>query len=96
MADILWCCHVRGPDEIYAAPDYDVALRWCDLCLEMDRRPRVSENEPYLSAVPAPWPHSVESYIKCLPDAARAFGTKAQWSRPRLTESGANPTKAPS
>src|SRR4051794_35474892 len=21
----LWCCHVRGPDEVHAAPDYETA-----------------------------------------------------------------------
>lgn len=66
MTSILWCCHVRGPDDVWAAPDYDTALKWSDICLELDRRPNRPENFPFLSAVPAPWPYSAESWARSL------------------------------
>ena len=26
--EVLWAMHVRGPDDVWAAPDYDTALEW--------------------------------------------------------------------
>lgn len=76
MADILWCCHVRGPDEVYAAPNYETALRWADICLTMDRKPRRNENEPYLSAVVAPYPHGAASFAENLPKSLQVFASR--------------------
>lgn len=27
---VLWCMHLPGPDDIFAAPDKDTAQRWAD------------------------------------------------------------------
>lgn len=75
MSEILWCCHVRGPDEVHAAPDYKTALLWSDACLKLDRRQPRHEYEPFLSAVPAPWPWSVETHAENLPLAIVYFAS---------------------
>lgn len=73
--DILWCCHVRGPDEVHAAPDYATALEWSDSCLVMDRSvDRISDPfMPYLSAIPAPWPYCATSHASDLPKSIAYF-----------------------
>lgn len=73
MNDILWCCHVRGPDDMWPAPDYKTALAWADICLKIDRRPGRTENNPFLSAVPSPWPYSAEAHADGLPKAVNEF-----------------------
>lgn len=76
--DILWCCHVRGPDDVHAAPDYATALKWSDEMMAIDRAIDHSDpNMPYLSAVPAPWPHSAESHAEDLPKSIAAFACPA-------------------
>lgn len=72
--EILWCCHVRGPDEVHAAPDYATALAWSDHLLEVDRGIDHSDPMmPFLSAVPAPWPHSAELHAADLPTSIVYF-----------------------
>jgi len=74
VTEILWCCHVRGPDDVHAAPDYATALAWADACTEVDRLIDHSDNlMPFLSAVPAPWPYSVESHAEDLPKSVVYF-----------------------
>ena len=66
---MLWCLHVRGPDDVYPAPDYETALRWADYCFERLDRPAIlknDENMPLLRAFPAPWPWSDESHAEGL------------------------------
>lgn len=81
---ILWCCHVRGPDDVYAAPDYDTALAWSDLLNEMNWRsdtypkPARFENpksyqDCLVKAVPALWPHSAEAHAEDLPKSIAGF-----------------------
>ena len=78
-SEMLWCCHVRGPDDVLPAPDYATALRWADLCLEIDRvtARENDDNWPYLSAVPAPWPHSPALHAEYLPKSEAYFAGSA-------------------
>lgn len=72
--DILWCCHIRGPDEAHAAPDYATALAWSDMMLEIDREVDHSDpNMPFLSAVPALWPWSAEAHATDLAKSIEYF-----------------------
>lgn len=78
---LLWCCHVRGPDDIYAAPDYVTALAWSDAMNEINWKAnsRLNIGDPtsfqdcLIKAVPAPWPHSPEAHAKNLPESIRGF-----------------------
>lgn len=77
MSDkILWCCHVRGPDDMVPAPDYETALKWADILLALDRlaAKHNNPNTPMASAVPAPWRGSAESHAAELPNSATYFG----------------------
>lgn len=85
---ILWCCHVRGPDDIYAAPDYETALAWSDVLNEMNWRsetyPKLpgfenpkSYQECLIKAVPALWPSSAESHAEDLPKSIEGFRAPA-------------------
>jgi hypothetical protein len=86
----LWCCHVRGPDDVYAAPDYATALVWADVLNELNwnsRDPRypkpISFKNPekyedcLIKAVPAIWPHSPESHAEDLPKSLAGFADPA-------------------
>lgn len=86
MPEILWCCHVRGPDEVYAAPDYETALAWSDTLNELNWRvdqvrypkPTSFKNpESYgdclIKAVPAIWPHSADAHAEDLPKSIAGF-----------------------
>lgn len=75
MSDFMWCCHVRGPDDVLPAPNYATALKWADICLAQDRITAKANdpNLPYLSAVPSPWPWSAEAHAKSLPDSESYF-----------------------
>jgi hypothetical protein len=85
-APVLWCCHARGPDDVYAAPDYATALAWSDTlnALNWDTKdprypkPRWFKNpslyeDCLIKAVPAPWPHSPESHAEDLPKSIEGF-----------------------
>jgi hypothetical protein len=82
VAPLLWCCHVRGPDEVHAAPDYETALAWSDMLNAMNWRsanPAVRLKDPVsfedclIKAVPALWPHSRESHAEDLPKSIAGF-----------------------
>lgn len=83
---ILWCCHVRGPDDVCAAPDYATALAWSDtlnaLNWKVDElrypKPRSFENpssyqECLVKAVPAIWPYSPQAHAEDLPKSIAGF-----------------------
>ena len=65
---ILWCCHVRGPDDVIPTVSYDEAVKLADhinnisIRLGMERSPF----EWLSRAVPAVWPHSAESHAEDL------------------------------
>lgn len=90
----LWCCHVRGPDDVYAAPDYETALLWSDVLNETNWRKSSKLNIPdptsyedcLVKAVPAPWPHSAESHAKDLPKSMAGFAMPDSVSRPQQTD----------
>lgn len=80
MADILWCCHVRGSDDVHAAPDYATALKWSDLlnAVNWDSprrtvRPPASYRDCLIKAVPAIWPWSAEQHAADLRKSIEAF-----------------------
>ena len=84
MSEILWCCHVRGPDDVYAAPDYETALKWADMTNAINRRGRggkiespASYDDCLLKAVPALWPWSPESHAEGLPKSIAEFTLQA-------------------
>lgn len=68
--DILWMMHVRGPDDIYPAPDYDTAVAWCDYVNDVlaKRLPDVM-----MKAVPAVYPRTREEHAAGLPDAIKGW-----------------------
>lgn len=85
----LWCCHVRGPDDVYAAPDYMTALAWSDALNEINWRgasdlkienPKSFE-DCLIKAVPAPWPHTAEAHATNLPRSIADFSDPSA-SRP--------------
>lgn len=76
---MLWCCHVRGPDDVYAAPDYETALKWADMTNALNWRGHhpLSYDDCLIKAVPAPWPYSAESHAENLPKSIADFTSKA-------------------
>jgi hypothetical protein len=83
--DILWCCHVRGPDDVHAAPDYATALKWSDLVnscnwrgLRGTTKPPLSWDDCLLKAAPAVWPWTAESHADSLPKSIADFAIKAE------------------
>lgn len=72
MPDNLWCCHVRGSDDVYPAPDYATALKWVDITNALNwRGPKRSIEPP--QAVPALWPGTAETHAEFLPLSIREF-----------------------
>lgn len=63
-AAMLWCCHIRGPDDMVPTQSYQEALALADEMLKFDRRPDIGENGPYASAVPALWPYGPEAHAE--------------------------------
>jgi hypothetical protein len=84
LGSILWCCHVRGPDDVHAAPDYETALKWADLTNALNWRGKGGETAPppsydecLLKAVPAPWPYSAEAHAADMPKSIEGFAARA-------------------
>lgn len=80
MTEILWCCHVRGPDDVYAAPDYETALKWSDIVNEVNWRglkgkinPPKSWDACLCKAAPAVWPWSAEAHASNIPNSIADF-----------------------
>jgi hypothetical protein len=66
----LWCCHVRGPDDVHPAPDYETALTWSDWINDrFGPHTREDENYPIMRAAPAIWPWSAARHAAALPAA---------------------------
>lgn len=68
--DILWMMHVRGPDDIYPAPDYETAVAWCDYVNDVLAK---AVPEVMTKAVPAIWTGTPESHADGLPDAIKGW-----------------------
>jgi hypothetical protein len=91
--ETLWCCHVRGPDDVYPAPDYRTALAWADVLNALNWRvdahkypkPPGYENpksfdDCLVKATPAPWPYSIASHAAGLAAAIEGFSEKSALS----------------
>jgi hypothetical protein len=80
---VLWCCHARGPDDVYAAPDYATALAWSDALNEVNWSKSSKLNIPdpaswdecLVRAAPAPWPYSQEAHAENLPKSVEGFSS---------------------
>jgi len=61
---MLWCCHVRGPDDVHAARDYAHALEIATEINALSAKANADHpNDPVLcEAAPAPWPWSAETH----------------------------------
>lgn len=65
----LWCCHIRGPDDVIPAKDHATAVA---MAKEINAHSakiqgHLPENERVLfEAAAAPWPWSAESHAKDL------------------------------
>lgn len=58
----LWCLHLRGPDEVFAAPSKAAAEEAADYVTRvLDTHPEIR-----LSPVVVPWPYSAESHADSL------------------------------
>lgn len=73
----LWCVHVLGPDDVYAAPSHDAAVvhaRWLNQAVHgRNSTPR----DILAFAYAAPWPHSKESHA----DDVKGWDTKVHVTR---------------
>lgn len=68
--DILWMMHVRGPDDIYPAPDYETAVAWCDYVNDVLAK---AVPEVMTKAVPAIWTLSPQEHAAYLPEAIKGW-----------------------
>lgn len=76
---LLWCCHVRGPDDVHPAPDYQTALKWSDMINDWsdEANARFKDGEKVMSkAAPALWPWSPESHAQNLAKAIADFSPR--------------------
>lgn len=83
---LLWCAHIRGPDDVVPCADYDSALELCDYLLhKFDRgaHHHKDDNWPYMSAVPALWPWSSEDHAMWL---AKRSGPDTEYPLPVPTD----------
>lgn len=76
---MLWCCHIRGPDDVIACDSYDAALQMSDELNAVSRRINAqfpATEQVWYSAAPAPWPWGAEAHAEDLKrqrdEAARA------------------------
>jgi hypothetical protein len=66
----LWMMHVRGPDDIYPAPDYETALAWCDY---VNTKLAPVAPDVLASAVPALWTGTADAHAEWLPEAIKGW-----------------------
>lgn len=73
----LWCCAVRGPDDVHPAPDYETALAWCDL-INDQCGPHIpkDDNFPIIRAAPAIWPWSAKAHADGIEKAIAEFAQR--------------------
>lgn len=68
-APLLWCCHIRGPDDVIACADYESALNMSDELNAVSQRinAQFPEHEHvWYAAAPALWPHSATAHAEDL------------------------------
>ena len=54
-SEILWCAHVRGPDDVVACIDYDAAVKLCDQ-INAVAKTATADLDVLCTAYPAIWP----------------------------------------
>jgi hypothetical protein len=62
---LLWCCHVRGPDDVHAAESYEQARELADkINYQFAPHKGVEQHEfdPMIIAAPMIWPWSAEDH----------------------------------
>jgi len=72
---MLWCCHIRGPDDVIACDGYETALKMSDelnIVAERINAQWPEDQRVRYSAVPAPWPWTAESHAESLKQHAQA------------------------
>ncbi|MFG1388782.1 hypothetical protein [Xanthobacter versatilis] len=69
---ILWCAHVRGPDDVVACADYEAAVKFCDKINAVAKT--VAHLDVMCIAYPAVWPWDASSHADGL---ARNNGYRA-------------------
>lgn len=75
--NILWCCHVRGPDDVHPAPDYETALAWSDMINDrFGPHTRKDANDPIIRAAPAVWPWSAADHAESLQKSIAEFAPR--------------------
>ena len=66
---VLWCCHVRGPDELIPCESYEAARKQADE-LNYHFAPtkwhKPHEFDPSIIAAPMVWPHDAKSHAEGL------------------------------
>jgi len=62
----LWCLHILGPDDVYAAPSKAAAVS-CAARFNARFGPIAAQNDVMCEAVVVPWPYSPESHAESLP-----------------------------
>jgi hypothetical protein len=77
MTDILWCAHVRGPDDVLPTPSYEHAVELCDRINDFVAKMHAqdpSENWPRVSALPAIWPWSADQHAEAVAGGNAEYG----------------------
>lgn len=64
-AAMLWCCHVRGPDDVMACDDKAHAERVAAALIKQFK-PMSDQTDVMFDPVAAPWPHSTEAHARDL------------------------------
>lgn len=80
VSPLLWCCHVTGPDDIYATRDYEHARKMAQdlnymLLKKMFADP--SDNWPLVHAEPMLWPWDRQAHIEDLAKAEKEDADRA-------------------
>ena len=83
--EILWCCHVRGPDDVIPTDGYDEAVALADEInnISIELGLKRSPFEWLSRAVPAVWPYSPQLHAADLAAAKDdAIGVAAEHDQP--------------
>ncbi|AWN51595.1 hypothetical protein [Methylobacterium sp. 17Sr1-1] len=89
----LWCCHVIGPDDVYAAPDLMTAVRWSRImnaiAIRAEERiakrlgrPLTDDDWVLCFANVERWPWSAEAHARAMPEAIKQMSPRGG-SQPR-------------
>ncbi|MEK9722116.1 MAG: hypothetical protein VW405_01355 [Rhodospirillaceae bacterium] len=80
----LWCMNVLGPDDVYPVADYDTARRLSErFNAWWAAQPKLSDDDPLMLAVPAPWSWEAAAHADGLSATAENFG---DWLKPEVAD----------